>query len=152
MHNTKDHLDCIREFYKDIINSEMRTYRNSRTAAPYIIRFAYLEALIELLNNDEEGELFGNIYGTGLEKMDRTEDDIYRRFRKFFDTFKGSKKNTAIIDDMHRIYPSESSRLTNEQWQKMFPEEKQYKKEHIARAFADVMVGAETQYEEDIED
>lgn len=155
MHNTKDHLDCIKDFYKDIINSEMRTYRNSRTAAPYIIRFAYLEALIELLNDGDEGELFGNIYSTGLEKIDRTEDEIYRRFRKFFGTFKGSKKNTAIIDDMHRLYPSESSRLTNDQWQKMFPEEKQYKKEHIARAFAEVMtemVGAETQYEEDIED
>lgn len=48
MHNTKDHMDCISEFYKDIINSEMRTYRNSRDAAPYIIRFAYLDALIEL--------------------------------------------------------------------------------------------------------
>ena len=155
MHNTKDHLDCIREFYRDIINSEMRTYRNSRNAPPYIIRFAYLDALIELLNDAEEGELFRNIYTTGLEKIDRTIDEIYRRFRKFFDPFKSSKKNTAIIDDMHRLYPSEASRLTNEQWQKMFPEDKQYKKEYIAKAFAEVMtemVGAETQYEEDIED
>ena len=155
MHNTKDHLDCIREFYRDIINSEMRTYRNSRNAPPYIIRFAYLDALIELLNDAEEGELFRNIYTTGLEKIDRTVDEIYRRFRKFFDPFKSSKKNTAIIDDMHRLYPSEASRLTSEQWQKMFPEDKQYKKEYIAKAFAEVMtemVGAETQYEEDIED
>ena len=155
MHNTKDHLECIRDFYRDIINSEMRTYRNSRNAPPYIIRFAYLDALIELLNDAEEGELFRNIYATGLEKIDRTVDEIYRRFKRFFDPFKSSKKNTAIIDDMHRLYPSEASRLTSEQWQKMFPEDKQYKKEHIARAFAEVMtemVGAETQYEEDIED
>lgn len=155
MHNTKDHLDCIREFYRDIINSEMRTYRNSRNAPPYIIRFAYLDALIELLNDAEEGELFRNIYTAGLEKIDRTVDEIYRRFRKFFDSFSSSKKNTAIIDDMHKLYPSEASRLTSEQWQKMFPEDKQYKKEYIAKAFTEVMtemVGAETQYEEDIED
>ena len=155
MHNTKDHLDCIREFYKDIINSEMRTYRNSRTEPPYIIRFAYLDALIELLNDAEEGELFRNIYTTGLEKIDRTIDEIYRRFGKFFNSFTNSKKNTAIIDDMHKLYPSEASRLTSEQWQKMFPVDKQYKKEFIAKAFAEVMtemVGAETQYEEDIED
>ena len=99
--------------------------------------------------------MFRNIYTAGLEKIDRTVDEIYRRFRKFFDSFSSSKKNTAIIDDMHKLYPSEASRLTSEQWQKMFPEDKQYKKEYIAKAFTEVMtemVGAETQYEEDIED
>lgn len=155
MHNIKDHVDCIKSFYRDIINSEMRTYKNARNAAPYIIRFAFLGALIELLNDPQESELFRNIYGSGLEKMAHSVEDVYQRFSAFFDSFKTSKKNTAIIDDMRRLYPAESYRLTEEQWQKMFPEDKQYKREYIAKTLSQVMsdmVGADPQDEEDIED
>ncbi len=155
MHNIRDHVDCIRSFYRDIINSEMRTYRNARNAAPYIIRFAFLGALIELLNRPEESELFGDIYASGLEKIDHSEKEVYQRFNAFFDTFKTSKKNTAIIADMHELYPSEASRISDEQWQKMFPEDKQYKRDYIAKALSRVMtemVGADPQDEEDVED
>ena len=155
MHNEKDHVECIKKFYKDIINSEMRTYKNSRDAAPYIIRFAFLEALIELLNDENESELFRSIYSAGLEKVDYTIDGVYRRFSQFFDGFVSSKKNTAIINDMHRLYPVEASRLSDNQWAKLFPENKSYKKEVIAKTISQVMsemVGVELLGEEEIDE
>lgn len=154
MHNIRDHVACVRDFYREIINSEMRTYRNSSTAAPYIIRFAFLNAIIELLNNEEESSLFRDIYSVGLEKIEYSIEDVYQRFNTFFDSFKTSKKNTAIIEDMHRLYSVEASRLTDEQWNKMFPEEKQYKKDVIAKELRQVMtemIGADPRDEEDIE-
>ena len=155
MHNKKDHVACIKDFYREIINSEMRTYRNSKDDPAYIIRFAYLEALIELLNCQEESALFRDIYSTGLEKIDHTLEEVYERFERFFKSFKNSKKNTAIIEDMHKLYPSETSRLSDEQWHKMFPEEKQYKRDFIAKTIRDVMhemVGADIKEDEDIEE
>lgn len=151
MHGVRDHVACIKDFYRDIINSEMRTYRNARDAAPYIIRFAFLEALIELLSNPEEGELFNSIYSVGLEKLNLTIEEVYQRFPQFFNSFKGSKKNTSIIADMHRLYSNEASRLTDEQWMKLFPDDKQYKKENIAKILNEVMtdlVGADLREEE----
>ena len=40
----------------------MRTYKNNDSQKPYVIRFAFLEAIIELLNTN--GDLFKRIYET----------------------------------------------------------------------------------------
>ena len=154
MHNMKDNVDCIKEFYSDIINSEMRTYRNSEDRQ-YIIRFAFLNALIELLNNEQESRLFRGIYESGIEKIEYTIDEIYMAFREFFDSIKTNKKGKNIIEEMHKLYPVEASRLSNELWNKIFPSTKLFKKENIAKelsTFMPEMVGIELKDEEDIED
>lgn len=139
MHNIKDNMNCLREFYKDIIFSEMRTYRNSLTDAAYIIRFVFLEAFIELLDNQAENELLRSIYESGLERFTYSEEDAYRRFAKFFDSFKTNKKNTAIVSDLLRLYPDEMSRIGESQLKNLFSEKQQYSRKDIARVLSEKM-------------
>ena len=139
MHNIKDNMNCLREFYRDIINSEMRTYRNSVDEAPYIIRFAFLEALIELLDNAEEKDLLQSIYESGMEKISYSEDDITRRFPKFFDSFKTSKKNSAVVADLIKLYPREMGRIGESQLTEMFSDKQQYSRKEIARILSEKM-------------
>ena len=151
-HNIRDHISCLENFYHDIINSEMRTYTNSSNNRPYVIRFAFLEAMIELMGNNKERQLLKSIYSTGINKKGYSGDEVLARFPRFFNLFDKSKKNTAIIEDMHKTYPKESARLSEAQWKSLFPENKQYKREQIisilGKAMSD-MVGAEDDYDED---
>lgn len=139
MHNIKDNMNCLKEFYRDIINSEMRTYRNSANDAPYIIRFAFLQALIELLDNAEEKELLQSIYESGMEKFSYSEDDVMRRLPKFFDSFKTSKKNSAVVADLIKLYPREMGRIGESQLTEMFSDKQQYSRKEIARILSEKM-------------
>lgn len=139
MHNIKDNMNCLREFYRDIIFSEMRTYKNSLTDAAYIIRFVFLNAFIELLDNPTENELLRSIYESGLERFTYSEEDAYRRFAKFFDSFKTSKKNTAVISDLSKLYPEEVSRIGESQLNTMFTGKQQYTRKEIARMLSEKM-------------
>lgn len=156
MHNIKDNMSCLREFYKDIINTEMRTYRNSMTEDAYIIRFAYLEAIIELLDNPTERELLRSIYESGLERFIYSEEDAYRRFTRFFDTFKTSKKNTTVVSDLMKLYPEETSRLGESELNSLFSDKQQYSRKEIARKLSEKMYVMTVEGEEienpDIED
>lgn len=151
MHNIRDHIDCLKEFYKDIINSEMRTYRNQTTDAPYIIRFAFLEAMIELMENREERDILLKIYERGIGTHKADVSNVYDAFPKFFGTFK-TKKNTAISSDMHKLYPDAAARITESKWKELFPIDKSYKREEIAEILAKVlneMVGVEDDEDDD---
>lgn len=139
MHNIKDNMNCLKEFYRDIINSEMRTYKNSMTDAPYIIRFVFLEAIIELLDNPSERELLRSIYESGLEKFTYSEEDAYKRFPKFFDSFKTNKKNTAVVSDLMKLYPDEMRRIGESQLASMFSDKQQYARKEIAKILSEKM-------------
>lgn len=133
MHNIKDNMHCVKAFYQDIINSEMRTYKNSGTDAPYIIRFAFLEAFVELLNDGEESLILRNIYETGPEKYNDSEEAALKYFKVFFDSFKTYKKSSAIIDDLIKQYPIEMERLGKDELQKLFSDKTQYAHKDIAK-------------------
>ena len=151
MHNIRDHIDCIKQFYQDIINSEMRTYRNVKTDAPYIIRFAFLEAMIELMNNKDEQEMLLRIYSRGIGSQKGDIKNVFDAFPNFFGNFK-TKKNTAVISDMHKHYPEASARITDEKWQELFPIDKSYKREEIAEILSNVlneMIGIGDDMDED---
>ncbi len=139
MHNIKDNMNCLKEFYREIINTEMRTYNKSLTTSAYIIRFVFLEAIIELLNNQEERELFRSIYESGLEQFTYNEEDAYRRFNRFFESFKTTKKNTAVVSDLIRLYPEEMRRLGESQLKEMFAEKQQYPHKEIAKILSERM-------------
>ena len=139
MHNIKDNMNCLKEFYREIINTEMRTYNKSLTTSAYIIRFVFLEAIIELLNNQEERELFRSIYESGLEQFTYNEEDAYRRFNRFFESFKTTKKNTAVVSDLIRLYPEEMRRLGESQLKEMFAEKQQYPHKEIAKILSEKM-------------
>ena len=139
MHNIKDNINCLREFYRDIINSEMRTYRNSLNESAYIIRFVFLEAFMELLDDPTERELLKSIYESGLERFTYDEEDAYTRFAKFFSSFKTNKKNTQIVSDLMRLYPDEMSRIGESQLSSMFSDKQQYPRKEIARRLSERM-------------
>lgn len=151
IHNIRDHIDCIRQFYQDIINSEMRTYRNVKTDAPYIIRFAFLEAMIELMDNKEERDMLLRIYSRGIGSQKGDIKNVFDAFPNFFGNFK-TKKNTAVISDMHKHYPDAAARITDEKWRELFPLDKSYKREEIADILSIVlneMIGADDDMDEE---
>lgn len=133
MHNIKDNIHCLKTFYQAIINSEMRTYKNVSTDAPYIIRFAFLEAFVELLSDGEESLIFRNIYETGPEKYTNSEDAAMKYFKAFFDSFKTYKKSSAVVDDLIKLYPEEMERIGKEELVKLFSDKAQYGHKDIAK-------------------
>ena len=139
MHNIKDNMHCIREFYRGIINSEMRTYKNQGTDAPYIIRFAFLEAIIELLNDSDENLILKTIYESGPDNYDNSAEAALNYFNSFFDSFRTMKKNTAIVTDLLKMYPVEMDRLGREELENMFAEKSQYPHKEIAKILGDKM-------------
>lgn len=133
MHNIKDNIYCLKTFYLAIINSEMRTYKNVSTDAPYIIRFAFLEAFVELLSDGEESQIFRNIYEIGPEKYTNSEDAARKYFKAFFDSFKTYKKSNTIVDDLIKQYPEEMERIGKEELVKLFSDKAQYGHKDIAK-------------------
>lgn len=133
MHNIKDNIHCLKTFYQAIINSEMRTYKNVSTDAPYIIRFAFLEAFVELLSDGEESLIFRNIYEIGPEKYTNSEDAARKYFKAFFDSFKTYKKSNAVVDDLIKQYPEEMERIGKEELVKLFSDRAQYGHKDIAK-------------------
>lgn len=139
MHNIKDNIDCIKQFYQDIINSEMRTYKNQGTDAPFIIRFAFLDAINELLSDGDESLIFKNIYETGTEGYGNSEEAAERYFSAFLGSFVSKKKNSAVISDLQKQYPVEMQRLGREELEKMFADKPQYTPKEIAKILGSKM-------------
>ena len=135
MHNRRDNNVVLKEFYRDIINTEMRTYKNHNTDKPYIMRFAFLEALIELLG-EEGNDALGQIYATGIDTQETTDEDVLNQFGQFFSQNFKTKKRSAIMNEMNRMYKDISLRVKESLWFKMFPDEKKsYPKEDIQALF-----------------
>lgn len=135
MHNRRDNKMVLKEFYRDIINTEMRTYKNHETDKPYIMRFAFLEALIELLDEDGNNALT-QIYETGKDTQDTTDEDVQNQFGAFFSQNFKTKKRSAIISDMNKLYIDVRMRVKDALWFKMFPDEKKsYAREDILSVF-----------------
>lgn len=135
MHNVRDNMKVLAQFYKDIINSSMQTYKNTSTDRTYIIRFAFLEAIIALLEK-EGNELFRLIYESGVESSKAEPETVKATFRDFFDRSFNSKKRSAIRSEFEKMYMSYSLNITDDDWQSMFPDEKKsYPKDDIVAAF-----------------
>lgn len=135
MHNSKDNRGVMIKFYKDIIDSEMRTYRNSVTDAPYVIKFAFLNAIIELL--EEEGiESLVHIYESGLEVQETTKEDVLNQFNRFFSSGFKTKKRSAIMSDIEKYNRDTATRISESQWYSYFPDDKKsYSRDYIIETF-----------------
>lgn len=141
-HNSRDSLAVLDKFYSNIINSEMRTYKNNNTERPYIMRFVFLEALRELLMGrykDENGQsvddtaLLNAIYSSDYDTKNITDDDITFKYQKFFNSFKTSKKGKMVISDFSRLYPDFYKMIDESEWMKFFQEEQNYNKQTIIK-------------------
>ena len=139
MHNIKDNMDCLKEFYRDIVFSEMRTYKDAANDSEYVIRFVFLNAFVELLDNPLENEILKSIYESGLEHFSYSEEDASKRFAKFFGSFSTIKKNTVIVKDLLRLYPDEMKRLGESQLNSMFSDKPQYSWKEIAQKISEKM-------------
>ena len=92
-----------------------------------------------MLDKAEEKDLLQSIYESGMEKISYSEDDITRRFPKFFDSFKTSKKNSAVVADLIKLYPREMGRIGESQLTEMFSDKQQYSRKEIARILSEKM-------------
>ena len=99
------------------------------------MRFAFLEALIELLG-EEGNDALGQIYATGIDTQETTDEDVLNQFGQFFSQNFKTKKRSAIMNEMNRMYKDISLRVKESLWFKMFPDEKKsYPKEDIQALF-----------------
>lgn len=130
-HGVKDNAKMIADFYTSIINSEMRTYKNNDSQKPYVIRFAFLEAIIELLN--EDGDLFKRIYETDSSVSLSV---IKQKFSLFYDLDFTRKTRKGIVSELKRIYGDVVNIIPQETWNNIFPDgRKTYKKDAIMEIF-----------------
>ena len=65
--SSKSNADMLSHLYKNLINSDMRTYDKS-DGKPYEMRFAFLQALVNFLD-ESDNEVFYSIYNH--ERTDR---------------------------------------------------------------------------------
>lgn len=97
-HGVNDNARMIADFYKSIINSEMRTYKNNDSQKPYVIRFAFLEAIIELLNTN--GDLFKRIYETD---SSISLSVIQQKFYQFYNLNFTRKARKGIVSELRKF-------------------------------------------------
>lgn len=136
MHNRKDNCQLLAQFYGDIIQSNMRTYRNKATDRPYYIQFTFLKALVDLLTKQGPDSLLEQIYETGVDTSKTTNDDVLSVFRDFFALNFKTKKRSAIKGDFRKKCPEYASRLAESDWDNMFPDaKKSYPREDIVAVF-----------------
>ena len=132
-----DSLKIIAEFYKSIINSEMKTYYTPHIKKGYTIRFSFLNALINVLKGEEK-ELLKIIFESGPSGGSNEYEAIELRFKEFFDKINKSKRKGVIIKDMIRLYPKETMNMTQKDWDEIFPcqDDESVNKNDILRAFS----------------
>lgn len=130
-HGVNDNARMIADFYKSIINSEMRTYKNNDSQKPYVIRFAFLEAIIELLNTN--GDLFKRIYETD---SSISLSVIQQKFYQFYNLNFTRKARKGIVSELRKIYGTVVDTIPQETWNNIFPDEqKQHPKNEIMEIF-----------------
>lgn len=131
MHNVRDNRIVLSQFYADIINTQMSTYHRGNAGEPYIIRFEFLRAIIELLKEDGIEKLV-SVYESGLETQKTSNEDVYNHFRQFFASQFKTKKRAAIISDLQKYSGDSLQTLSDSDWFEMFPDEnKSYPREYI---------------------
>lgn len=136
MHNKKDNVQLLMQFYGTIIKSDMRTYTNAGTDRPYYLQFVFLEAIIQLLKEQKTDSLLAQVYESGIDSDTTTDDDVVSVFKDFFASNFKTKKRSAIMSDIGKKYPEYASRIASSDWETMFPDSKKsYSRPEIITIF-----------------
>lgn len=136
MHNQRDNIKLLSQFYATIIKSDMRTYTNLGTDRPYYIQFVFLEAIIQLLREAGPDSLLMKIYESGIDSDTTTDDDVLSVFKDFFAAKFNTKRRSTIQSDINKKYPEYESRIAPSDWDRMFPDNKKsYSRQEIISIF-----------------
>lgn len=153
-HNKSDSLVVMQTLYGFIIDSEMRTYKNStgvdnQVSRPYIMRFEFLNAFRELLRGKyhntqydivDDTRLLNEIYSSDFDTENISNDMIMDYFSKFFGAFKTTRQGKVVRSEFAKHYEDFYAMASESEWFTMYPDDKTFKKEDIIKKQKDRFV------------
>lgn len=130
--STSERTQLMREFYASIINSDMKTYRRNDDEKQYIIRFGYLEAFRQLLN-EVNVNLFESLFVNAQHSTEGSfsSEVVMSIFNSVLSDIKRTKQGNTLLKAIRTLLPDRYSQIQPAVWESMFPAASKLTKEEI---------------------
>lgn len=143
--NYSSSSELLAEFYKNIINTKMATYRQTQEKPAYSIEFDFLKPIVNLLKDDTISQTFefGGVVLPSFEDIfipvelenKWTEKDVYQLLPNVFKGISRLKGRT-FIKRIHEFNEEIYSMYTESQWRDIFDINKTYTKSEAAEVLS----------------
>lgn len=123
--STSNSQVLISDFYKKLRNSKMHTYNRSEDVAPYIIVFAFLDAITDFLDQ-YQGDDFNMIFYE-MESIDVSDKDVMSIFNVLFDSKWSIISGKSVLNKIS-LNPKLYNSMLPDNWENFIDTSKRYRK------------------------
>ena len=129
--STSNSQVLISDFYKKLRNSKMHTYNRSEDVAPYIIVFAFLDAITDFLDQ-YQGDDF-NMILYEMESIDVSDKDVMSIFNVLFDSRWSIISGKSVLNKIS-LNPKLYNSMLPDNWENFIDTSKRYRKATLIEA------------------
>ena len=123
--STSNSQVLISDFYKKLRDSKMHTYNRSEDVAPYIIVFAFLDAITDFLDK-YQGDDFNMIFYE-MESIDVSDKDVMSIFNVLFDSRWSIISGKSVLNKIS-LNPKLYNSMLPDNWENFIDTSKRYRK------------------------
>lgn len=123
--STSNSQVLISDFYKKLRDSKMHTYNRSEDVAPYIIVFAFLDAITDFLDK-YQGDDFNMIFYE-MESIDVSDKDVMSIFNVLFDSRWSIISGKSVLNKIS-LNPKLYNSMLPDKWENFIDTSKRYRK------------------------